>query len=440
MGEGGTLVLVNGTPYPWNLTYQHSYQMNSWPFINYSIIPDYSSVPVYIEWNEDITVDPFNDAGEATYALAGTPYSFQIQARYRYIQVEFQSIATAGNDEGSTIGLGWDHNGNMPFILSGNEGGFSSNNPPVAWMQDNIGKLGPRTLRQLTIPGSHDAGMYELTGGTAFANDANTQTQTLSIGGQLTLGSRYFDSRPVISDGQYVSGHYSDLTEPLGWQGGNGESFDDIISDINDFTSTNKELIIVNLSHDYDTDTGRDYQVFTQAQWDALFELLLGINDLYVAPDPTTVDLTQLPLSDFIGDDNAAVVVIVQPNNGSITLGDYNSLGFYTYSQFNAYNSYSDTDSDSDMSSDQLQKMRTVRTSPDAQEFLLSWTLTQDAADAVTGYPTILDLAAEAMQSLYTDVFPACSNTTYPNIIFLDGWNTSDPTALALAIIDSVGG
>lgn len=245
---------------------------------------------------------------------------------------------------------------------------------------------------------------------------------------------------PVISDGQYVSGHYSDLTEPLGWQGGNGESFDDIISDINDFTSTNKELIIVNLSHDYDTDTGRDYQVFTQAQWDALFELLLGINDLYVAPDPTTVDLTQLPLSDFIGDDNAAVVVIVQPNNGSITLGDYNSLGFYTYSQFNAYNSYSDTDSDSDMSSDQLQKMRTVRTSPDAQEFLLSWTLTQDAADAVTGYPTILDLAAEAMQSLYTDVFPACSNTTYPNIIFLDGWNTSDPTALALAIIDSVGG
>lgn len=90
------------------------------------------------------------------------------------------------------------------------------------------------------------------------------------------------------------------------------------------------------------------------------------------------------------------------------------------------------------MSRDQLQKMREVRTDPDAQWFLLSWTLTLNAASAVTGVPTILELAQKAAASLYTDVYSACTPATYPNILYLDAWQSSDPTALAMAINDTV--
>lgn len=65
---------------------------------------------------------------------------------------------------------------------------------------------------------------------------------------------------------------------------------------------------------------------------------LTGINNLYVAPNPSTVDLTTLTLNQFIGSGNAAVVVVV---DSSISLGAYNGKGFYTYSQLNAYNNYS---------------------------------------------------------------------------------------------------
>ncbi|KAF9815981.1 hypothetical protein IEO21_04308 [Rhodonia placenta] len=438
MGQGGKLILINGTPYAWELTYEHSYQMKSWPFKDFSTIPAYSSVSIYVEWVGDIFEDVNDDSGDATYILSGTSYSFQIQARWRFLQVQLQTMATVGNAQGSTIGLGWKHNGVIPFILSGSEGGFSSSNPPSAWMQSNIARLGPHPLRHLCIPGSHDSGMYRLTGGTAFSNTSNTITQTFSIGDQLNRGVRYFDCRPVLSGRQYVSGHYSDLAHPLGWQGGNGEFFVDIVSQINNFTNSNKELIIFNLSHDRNTSAGRDYKAFNQEEWDNLFELLMGINHLYVASNPDTVDLTLLPLGEFIGNGEAAVVVIIQPDDNTVTLGNYANLGFYTYAQLDAYNSYSNTEHNDEMSRDQLQKMREVRTDPDAQWFLLSWTLTLNAASAVTGVPTILELAQKAAASLYTDVYSACTPATYPNILYLDAWQSSDPTALAMAINDTV--
>ena len=117
------------------------------------------------------------------------------------------------------------------------------------------------------MPGSHDAGMSTLTSGTAMGTRANVITQTQSIGGQLNAGSRYFDIRPVISAGQYVTGHYGRI-EQLGvvtWQGGNGQSIDSIISEINAFTACNQELIILRLSHDLNTDVGNEgYRSFTQ--------------------------------------------------------------------------------------------------------------------------------------------------------------------------------
>ena len=78
MGEGGRITLINSTNSDWKKTGQHSYQMNSWNFPDE--IKSKTSVVVYVEWNT-LVLDKSDDAGEVYYALDGTSYSFQIQAR-----------------------------------------------------------------------------------------------------------------------------------------------------------------------------------------------------------------------------------------------------------------------------------------------------------------------------------------------------------------------
>jgi hypothetical protein len=90
---------------------------------------------------------------------------------------------------------------------------------------------------------------------------------------------------------------------------------------------------------------------------------------------------------------------------------------------------------------DQIQKMKRVRTSPDAEYFLLSWTLTQDPGDAVGLGPAILSLASEANSALYNQLLSSCTREVFPNIIYIDGVKaTRDIAALAMAVNNIAGG
>jgi hypothetical protein len=437
MGEGGFLTVVNGGPVDWTLSGTHSYQMPAWSWP--ATIPAGTSTPIYIEWDTNPRHDLSHDGGEATYTLPSGE-KFQIQARAPgrkfNMQVLLDGIATQGNAKGSTISLGWEHDGHVNWILSGGNGWYSSSNPPPDWMAQNLAKLGSKTLKQITIPGSHDAGMGVFRKGTAFSTAANTQTQRLTLGDQLRAGSRYFDLRPVISGGVYKAGHYSYIDALKSWQGGNGQTITEIIQQINAFTASNKELIILNLSHDYNTDLGNDsYRSFTQAEWDALFEQLAGLASLWVAPgDPTTIDLTTIKLNNFIGGGRAAVVIIVEPSG--IALGRWAMRGFYKYSQLNVYNDYSNTNNADTMSQDQLSKMALQK--PQGTYFLLSWTLTQGADQVIVG-PSILSLANRANQLLYLKLMQGSTTKVFPNILYVDAF-TSQVTALAMALNNQFGG
>lgn len=144
-------------------------------------------------------------------------------------------MSTENNARGSTIDEGFRHDQSVNFIMSTDEaGGFWSNSAaPVDWMQKSLGSIGNRTLKAICMPGSHDAGMTTFNPGTAGANFANTQTQILNIYDQLRYGSRFFDIRPVISDGVFVAGHYSEVGTSTVWLGGNGQSIADVISQVN---------------------------------------------------------------------------------------------------------------------------------------------------------------------------------------------------------------
>lgn len=307
-----------------------------------------------------------------------------------------------------------------------------------SWMHENLSVLGSRPLRHLCIPGSHDSGMSTFVPGTLGAAPCNTVAQVTGVLGQLQLGVRYFDIRPVISGNQFLTGHYTNTNTALGWQGANGQSIASIINDVNEYTAANQELVILYLSHDLNTDVGEpNYSPFTQDNWNDLFEQLTGLNQLFVAPSPASVDLTMLTLSSYIGS-QAAVVVVVEPSDSSITLGDYSTKGFYMPGNFSVFNQYSDTNDLGTMENDQLNKLRTQRPNPDAGYFLLSWTLTQDNIQASTcalgTADSILDLAATANPALSSALLPACSSQTYPNIIYIDGVNSSDIVTLAMAV------
>ncbi|KAG9011571.1 hypothetical protein FRB94_008140 [Tulasnella sp. JGI-2019a] len=446
MGQGGQIVLINGTPYTWTLAPDstNSYQMATWSFPQE--IKSGQAPSIYVEWKQGLLVNLKDSAGNATYRLQGTDHTFQVQARSSsnstsgfYLQIVLKSITTQSLTQGSIVNLGWAHDGLVTFVLSGSDDmcGFSSTNGPVDWMHRNLTMLGNRQLRHICMPSTHDAGMSQLHAHTAFVSERNVLTQTQPVLAQLNLGSRYLDVRPVISAGKYTTGHYSAVDTPVykGWQGGNGQTIQDIINDLNTFTAKNKELIILNMSHAYNTDAGNaHYPDFTQGEWDGLMEQLLGIQNLFVASNPSSVDLTTLALSNFLAGNRAAVVIIIEPSN--ISLGSYATRGFYKYSQFNAWNSYANTNDLNAMMSDQLKKMADNRQTPDQSYFLLSWTLTQSGAQAAMGGSdtSILAFATKANPQLGAHLLPACSKKTYPNILCVDGLNDTNVSAMALAI------
>ncbi|KAK7727724.1 hypothetical protein SLS57_002766 [Botryosphaeria dothidea] len=433
MGEGGLIDLINGTPYPWTLSSQSFYQMKAWTFP--TTIASGASVPVYVEWDQDPGKDQGDDGGEAAYSMDGTSATFQVQARNTdgfNLEVYLTAVETQNNAVGSTISLGWNHNHAVNLVVGGEQDAFTSNNPSVDWMHQNLGTLGDRKLRHICVPGSHDAGMSEFNAHTGLVRDTNTLTQKFNIAEQLAAGSRWFDIRPVISSGKFYAGHYSD-TGIVGWQGANGQSLSDIVNNINSFTAHYDELIILDISHTMDTDN--DYADLSQAQWNQLFDQLLSLNNRFNTTGvSTSEDISQRTLNQFIGDGPSVLVVAELPSG--ITLGDYFAKGIVANSpNFPFYNVYSNTDELNDMSSDQLTKLADNRKTPDDEFFLLSWTLTESVVDAIWGsipipgdMNSILELAGTAYQPLF-ETFGNFTSSSYPNVLYMDLFGTFDQDA-----------
>ena len=431
MGQGGNITLVNSTNSNWKKTYQHSHKMNSWNFPD--VIQAKTSVNIYVEWDQGIFTHVADDAGEVNYSLDGTNNSFQIQARATNgfeLKILFTDIETNSNKQGTLFSLGWRHDGYVSFVLSGTNGNYSSTNlNGASWMQDNIAMLGNKKMNEICITGSHDAGMSVRTSGTPLAANCSVLTQSKSIQGQLESGARYFDIRPVISAGAYYTGHYGYIGKLSSWQGANGQSIDSIIADVNSFTSSQKELVVLNLSHSLNTDVGNgSYRAFNQGEWNVLFKELAKIKNLFIANK--TADLTANTLNDFIAS-GAAVIIILEEN---ANLGSYEGNGFFKYANFDVYNSYADKNQVDSMATDQFNKMK----ANNSKYFLLSWTLTQDALQAATcGLGTassIKDLASQANQRLASLVYPKVSNTAFPNIIYTDDILNSNAAAMAMAL------
>ncbi|KAK5059969.1 hypothetical protein LTR84_009852 [Exophiala bonariae] len=341
------------------------------------------------------------------------------------INAELLSIVTIGHKKGSQVEIALKDDQWSPFILVGDEDHLAGNSPSTAWMATSLDQIGCLTLQQMTIPGSHDAGMSEINfpaGGTP----TNSQTQSDGIYNQLIAGIRYFDIRPTISNAHFFTGHYT------GQFGANGQSIADVISDINAYLALpQSELIILELSHTSMTD--EQYQPFNDAQWNSLlFQLYSDLNHLYTGHGDDI--LTKIPLRDFIKDGPAVVVVTNERDTNWLRDHKFLNRGFYSSkgnsNQFPTYNSYSDTNITETMRKDQYNKLVKQNSSPDNKDQLhvLSWTLTQDKGDIFNDAHSIRVLANLANGHLAevgsdianTGPISWATKTKPPNIILID--------------------
>ncbi|KAM5511631.1 uncharacterized protein FRV6_11641 [Fusarium oxysporum] len=444
MGEGGTLALVNGTPYKWIRTNQSNYQMNSWNLPEWIDPGTVSSN--YVEFKQGLFVERSDTRGITAYTLEGTDCSFRIHVSDApsKIWVELVSLEAVNNPRGSSIQLGWRHDGIVNFILSGKQGSFHTTNPPVGWMHQNLATLGPRPLSQICMLGSHDSGMSFVSHSDIPSGliDDYVLCQATPVHGQLAYGARYFDIRPQISGGGFWTGHYT------GKIGARGESLASIISGVNSFLSQYPELVILNFSHTLQTDVGGDWRTFNDDEWRRLLGELLKLENRYVVQDEKKAqDLSLIPLEDFIGNGRGAVVCVVE--NEGLDMRDFKNKGFYKPSQLNVYNQYSNTDDAVVMVSDQINKMKGHMPTKDKQLFLLSWTLTQQApswngnlVDFATKVVAFLKpirvLAYTCNKELVTRLLPVVNNTSFPNVVYIDYVDNSDYTALVVAVNDKV--
>lgn len=118
--------------------------------------------------------------------------------------------------------------------------------PNPAWMA-NIANDDIR-LRQITMPGSHDAGVSLVHNSNKLAGwvvgSGGYICQRFDIAGQLNAGARFFDIRFDMKNGVATTVH-----ETAG-SGGWGESADSIFQAINaHLIANNREFIIVRVSH-----------------------------------------------------------------------------------------------------------------------------------------------------------------------------------------------
>jgi hypothetical protein len=136
---------------------------------------------------------------------------------------------------------------------------FASYNP-ASWMQDLFHpKRADLTLKDIVIPGSHDAGMSVLSGTGGQMKDAinscNTLTQRLPVRSQLQEGIRMFDLRiGMFNRALYTKHAQSDCDEDA-VGAGYGEKFSDVLDGLRSFLDENKmETVILNFSHFCDAD------------------------------------------------------------------------------------------------------------------------------------------------------------------------------------------
>jgi hypothetical protein len=285
------------------------------------------------------------------------------------------------------------------------------------WMSELL-KIKPKVrLNEITMPGSHDAGMYSTS--SCFVSRAEwTRTQSDSIANQLRRGSRYFDLRVYYDGTNYRIGHFSNVVGvvPAGCY---GPTLADVLNQVKTFIqskSGHSETIVLKFSHTLDANP-KTYQVDTATKH--VISQVKAVFGSYLYTSQNRDELAKTLLSDMSG----KVVAVFDDEykdhynvkSGIFPYRDFPSKGY----GLEVFDQYANKNSYPLMSADQLSKLANYGGYGRDYLFLLSWTLTLQGSDPDPADVQVLStLANPWLPQTLTNIQNKSLNPS--NIIFYD--------------------
>jgi hypothetical protein len=298
------VTIVNLTPYTFKKDHVDCYQMAKVDFAD--IPPGQSRQNVFTYFAGEKGSNPVDDKAEVYYKIAGTDKEFVIMARTSIPDLNDPhrvKVEMGGLGVGTREFEGRGGQRAINLIITGSEvyGYYTSMfPPPVGWMRELKEVIGPRKVKHVVMPGTHDSGMSIIGKYQWFGVKENTQTQAYNIYDQARLGSRYFDLRiinvPQIGTGaiEFHTAHTDISVQCMfGPVGATGIRMEELIRFINQFTDEFPgEVLFFYVSNSLwsereavDTpaeckESGRGaVRPLNLTEWDALFEILSEVRN-----------------------------------------------------------------------------------------------------------------------------------------------------------------
>ncbi len=276
-------------------------------------------------------------------------------------------------------------------------------------------------LDEIMMPGSHDAGMSELSHCCPLSiGQGWVKTQSGSIKKQLEDGSRYFDIR-VDYDHSNLVAYHRDRNLGLD-MGCNGQLLSEILDQTKTFlTNHDKETVILKFSHIRDSN-GHNSDDTKKKICSLLDEKKYASVIFKIEPKNKNINLATVQLIDLRG----KMILVFDYGGDSIDT----AKGRFRYddgttiqqgANITVFDEYSDTSNESKMMSNQLDKWwKYSQGLGKGHFFLLSWTLTASPPFS----DSIESLAARANSKLPSMLHNHIrSNYPKPNIVYIDFLN-----------------
>jgi hypothetical protein len=428
------VTVVNLTPHRMRLEGTHSYQMDIFDFGD---IPQGRARQNAVKYRG--TWHSGDDAGEAYYRIDGTDKTFALRVKSYIPSSDPRRVVL----DLSGMGLGqreYVYPGGdtaVSLVITGsNRFGFQASlrHGPGNWMRKMYDVIRDRPVRHLIMPGTHDAGMSRISDKiVSIGSEENTQNQGINIYDQLRTGSRWFDLRigsvhandnAGQNNGFWVM-HVNDEMASLAI-GNTGESLDDVISEINRFTSENPgEIIFFTMRYL----VGRyEFPDRGPIMWNAaivndFFSKLRAIHNRCLNLDTSTG--FQNHKASYFMDHNEGKGCVILLLNGHLDGGvprESPDDGIYDIGRMNIQDHWSNKMQASDMAPDQVNNWRSATRggASDYGSFMIAqWLVTPDAV-ASTAY-TLQNFAIQPTNpSLYWAGVNGMDPEHWPNVLLVD--------------------
>lgn len=428
------VTVVNLTPHRIRLENTHSYQMDIFDFGD---VPQGRARQNRVKYRG--TWYTGDDAGEAYYRIDGTDKRFALRLKSYIPDSSPRRVVL----DLSGMGLGQREyvfpgaETAVSLVITGSDRfGFraSLRHGPGNWMRRMYDVIRDRPVRHLVMPGTHDSGMSRITDKIiSIGSETNTQNQGINIYDQLRAGARWFDLRigsihpnddAGRNNGFWVL-HINDEMATLAI-GNSGESLDDVINEVNRFTSENPgEIIFFSIRYlvgRYEF-PDRGPIMWNKGMVDAFFSKLRAIHNRCLNLDTNTGFQNQK--ASYFMDRNEGKGCVILLLNGRLegdvpreSLGD----GIYDIKRMGIRDHWSNMKDANAMAPNQIDTWRSFRrggSSDFGNLHISQWLVTPDAVAS-----TVLSLQNFAIQptnpSLYWAGVNGMDPEHWPNVIMVD--------------------